>query len=151
MLHIYPCITVKIIGVLACKLARSGWSARRIFYKKHCNCSSTGLCYHESGNSALPDISELDDQSDTSVWNCGTGAALSHPPVLSASFPFTQILPVWLSHYHYCYGVETHKQKQPCTDPADPQHTYTLESKNNFTIKNTEYSLTFSKVKSFAN
>ncbi|KRY43108.1 hypothetical protein T01_16258, partial [Trichinella spiralis] len=36
-----------------------------------------GLCYHESGNSALPDMSELVDQSDTSVWNCGTGAALN--------------------------------------------------------------------------
>ncbi|KRZ76342.1 hypothetical protein T10_1875 [Trichinella papuae] len=39
-------------------------------------------------------------------------------------------LPVWLSRYHYCYGVEPHKRKQPCTEPADPQYTYTIESKN---------------------
>ncbi|KRX48860.1 hypothetical protein T05_7737, partial [Trichinella murrelli] len=55
---------------------------------------SIGLCYHESGNSAFPDMSELVDQSDTSVWNCGTGAALNQPPVLSASFSFTQIFSV---------------------------------------------------------
>ncbi|KRZ05542.1 hypothetical protein T11_5091 [Trichinella zimbabwensis] len=60
------------------------------------------------------------------VWNRGTGAAVNQPPVRSASFP----LPVWLSRYHYCYGVEPHKRKQPCTEPAVPQHTYTLGSKN---------------------
>ncbi|KRX86164.1 hypothetical protein T4E_11617 [Trichinella pseudospiralis] len=26
--------------------------------------------------------------------------------------------PPSLSHYHYCYGVEPHKRKQPCTEPA---------------------------------
>ncbi|KRY91002.1 hypothetical protein T4D_14636 [Trichinella pseudospiralis] len=39
-------------------------------------------------------------------------------------------LPVWLSRYHDGYGMESHKQKQPCTEPADPQQTYTLDSKN---------------------
>ncbi|KRY74209.1 Diacylglycerol kinase epsilon [Trichinella pseudospiralis] len=38
--------------------------------------------------------------------------------------------PPSLSHYHYCYGVEPHKRKQPCTEPAVPQHTCTLGSKN---------------------
>ncbi|KRY29477.1 hypothetical protein T01_13459, partial [Trichinella spiralis] len=35
---------------------------------------STDL-HHESGNSALPDMSGLVDQSGASVWNRGTGAA----------------------------------------------------------------------------
>ncbi|KRY97894.1 hypothetical protein T11_7294 [Trichinella zimbabwensis] len=68
------------------------------------------------------------DQSGASVWNRGTGAAVDQSPVRSASFP----LPVWLSCYHCCYGVEPHKRKQPCTESADPQHTYTLGSKNGF-------------------
>ncbi|KRZ10848.1 hypothetical protein T4B_1410 [Trichinella pseudospiralis] len=38
--------------------------------------------------------------------------------------------PPSLSHYHYCHGVEPHKRKQPCTEPAVPQHTCTLGSKN---------------------
>ncbi|KRZ02364.1 hypothetical protein T11_4893 [Trichinella zimbabwensis] len=72
-----------------------------------------------------PDMSGLVDQSGSSVWNRGTGAAVDQPPVRSASFPFT-LLPVWLSRYHYCYSVEPHKQKQLRTEPADPQHTCTL-------------------------
>ncbi|KRZ07247.1 hypothetical protein T11_1857, partial [Trichinella zimbabwensis] len=74
----------------------------------------------------FPDMSGPVDQSGSSVWNRGTGAAVNQLPVRSASFPFTLIPPVWLSRYHYCYGVEPHKQKQPCTKPADPQHTCTL-------------------------
>ncbi|KRZ73726.1 hypothetical protein T10_7742 [Trichinella papuae] len=70
------------------------------------------------------------EQYGPSVWNRGTGAAVNQPPVRSASFPFTLILPVWLSRYHYSYSVEPHKRKEPCTKPADPQHTYKLGSKN---------------------
>ncbi|KRZ69681.1 Diacylglycerol kinase epsilon [Trichinella papuae] len=32
--------------------------------------------------------------------------------------------------YHHCYGVERHKRKRPCTEPADPQHTCTLGTQN---------------------
>ncbi|KRX88664.1 Diacylglycerol kinase epsilon [Trichinella pseudospiralis] len=39
-------------------------------------------------------------------------------------------LPVWLSGYHYCYGVESHKRKQSCTEFSDLQHTCTLGSKD---------------------
>ncbi|KRZ11043.1 hypothetical protein T11_7853 [Trichinella zimbabwensis] len=78
-----------------------------------------------------PDMSGPVDQSGASVWNRGTGAAVDQPPVRSASFPCNLIISsVWLSRYHYCYGVEPHKRKQPCTESADPQHTYTLGSKN---------------------
>ncbi|KRX46555.1 hypothetical protein T05_10071 [Trichinella murrelli] len=35
-------------------------------------------------------------------------------------------LPICSSRYQYCYGVEPHKRKQPCTEPADPKHAYTL-------------------------
>ncbi|KRZ18350.1 hypothetical protein T11_8635, partial [Trichinella zimbabwensis] len=73
-----------------------------------------------------PDMSGLVDQSGSSVWNRGTGAAVSQPPVRSASFPFTLILPVWLSRYYYCYGVDPHKRKQPCIEPPYLQHTCTL-------------------------
>ncbi|KRZ72784.1 hypothetical protein T10_3840 [Trichinella papuae] len=66
---------------------------------------------HESGSL---DMSGLVDQSGSSVWNHGTGAAVDQLPGRSASFPFTLIC------YHYCYGVESHKRKQPCTEPADP-------------------------------
>ncbi|KRY17622.1 hypothetical protein T12_4976 [Trichinella patagoniensis] len=122
MLHIYPYLLHTL----------------RIYSNFALFSGSIGLCYQESGNSAFPVMSELVDQSDTSVWNCGTGAALNQPPVLSASFSFTQmflffilaLVKIWLSHYHYCYGVETHKQEQPCTDLADPQDTYTLGSKS---------------------
>ncbi|KRY40929.1 hypothetical protein T01_10938 [Trichinella spiralis] len=72
-------------------------------------------------------MSGLVDQSGASVWNRGTGAVVSQPPVRSASFPFTRILSVWL---RYDYGVQPHKRKQPCAEPADPQHTYTLGNKN---------------------
>ncbi|KRZ71111.1 hypothetical protein T10_13055 [Trichinella papuae] len=44
------------------------------------------------------------------VWSClgqASGIAEPHP-------------------YHYSYGVEPHKRKQPCTESADPQHTCTL-------------------------
>ncbi|KRZ00534.1 hypothetical protein T11_96 [Trichinella zimbabwensis] len=69
------------------------------------------------------------DQSGAIVWNRRTRAAVDQSPDRSASFP----LPVWLSRYHYCYGgVEPHKRKRPCTEPAVPQHTYTLESKIGF-------------------
>ncbi|KRZ72275.1 hypothetical protein T10_731 [Trichinella papuae] len=67
-------------------------------------------------------MSGLVDQSGPRVWNHGTGAAVDQPLVCSASFPYTLILPVWLSRYHNCYGVEPHKRKQPCTESADPQH-----------------------------
>ncbi|XP_003378032.1 NIPSNAP domain containing protein [Trichinella spiralis] len=72
-------------------------------------------CWHESGHSALPDMSGLVDQSGASVWKRGTGAVR----LLSLS--------VWL---RYDYGVQPHKRKQPCAEPADPQHTYTLGNKN---------------------
>ncbi|KRX79521.1 hypothetical protein T06_8673 [Trichinella sp. T6] len=36
-----------------------------------------GLCKHESGNSALPDMPGPVDQSGASVWNRVTGAAVS--------------------------------------------------------------------------
>ncbi|KRZ79979.1 hypothetical protein T10_4031 [Trichinella papuae] len=75
-------------------------------------------------------MSGLVDQSGASAWNRGIGAALNQPPVRSASFPFALILAVWLNRYRYCYGVEPHKQKQPCTEPADPEHRCTLGSKN---------------------
>ncbi|KRZ92539.1 hypothetical protein T08_1020 [Trichinella sp. T8] len=66
---------------------------------------------HESGHSVLPDISRPVDPSGVSVWNRGTGAAC--------------VWNVLLSRYHYCYGVEHHKQKEPCTEVVDPQiHTY---------------------------
>ncbi|KRZ18928.1 hypothetical protein T11_17088 [Trichinella zimbabwensis] len=42
----------------------------------------------------------------------------------------TAHLPVRLSRYHYCYGVESHKRKQPCTEPPDLQYTCTLGSKS---------------------
>ncbi|KRZ09843.1 hypothetical protein T11_5930 [Trichinella zimbabwensis] len=75
----------------------------------------------------FPDMSGLADQSGTaSVWKRGTSAAVDQPPVHSAPFP----LPVWLSRYHYCYSVEPHKRKQPCTEPPDPHDTCTLGSKN---------------------
>ncbi|KRZ11347.1 hypothetical protein T11_1160 [Trichinella zimbabwensis] len=83
--------------------------------------------------------SGLVDQSGSSVWNRRAGAAASQPHVRSATFPFTLILPVWLSRYHYCYGVEPHKRKQPCTEPVEPQHAYTLvslKSANDFQIEN---------------
>ncbi|XP_003372104.1 hypothetical protein Tsp_11136 [Trichinella spiralis] len=41
-------------------------------------------------------------------------------------------LPIWSSRYHNSYGVEPHMRKQPCTAPADPQHTCILRSKNRF-------------------
>ncbi|XP_003378083.1 hypothetical protein Tsp_02285 [Trichinella spiralis] len=41
---------------------------------------------------------------------------------------------VWLSRYYYCYAVEPHKRKQPCAEPADPQHTCILGSKNRFKV-----------------
>ncbi|KRZ11546.1 hypothetical protein T11_9138 [Trichinella zimbabwensis] len=66
---------------------------------------------------SCPDMSGLVDQSGSSVWNRGTGAAVDQ-------------LPVWLSRYHYCYGVEPHKQKQPCTESSDQEHTCTTGSKN---------------------
>ncbi|KRX25873.1 hypothetical protein T07_11048, partial [Trichinella nelsoni] len=50
------------------------------------------IYHHESGNSALPDMSGLVDQSGASVWNRGTGAAVSQLPVRSASFPFILII-----------------------------------------------------------
>ncbi|KRX92129.1 hypothetical protein T4B_4854 [Trichinella pseudospiralis] len=43
-------------------------------------------------------------------------------------------LPVWLSRYHYCYDVGTHKRKQPCTEPADPQYMGTLKSESKIDI-----------------
>ncbi|XP_003376831.1 hypothetical protein Tsp_01040 [Trichinella spiralis] len=43
---------------------------------------------------------------------------------------WTARLPVWLSCYHCCHSVEPHKRRQPCTEPADPQHTCTVRSKN---------------------
>ncbi|KRZ67542.1 hypothetical protein T10_3932 [Trichinella papuae] len=94
-----------------------------------------------SGASFLKNIrkSGLVDQSGSSVWNRRAGAAASQPHVRSATFPFTLILPVWLSRYHYCYGVEPYKRKQPCTEPVDPQHAYTLvslKSANDFQIEN---------------
>ncbi|KRZ63948.1 hypothetical protein T10_6741 [Trichinella papuae] len=57
------------------------------------------------------------DQSGASVWNRGTGAAVDQLPALVAV--------IW-PPYHYSYGVEPHKRKQPCTESADPQHTCTL-------------------------
>ncbi|KRZ04240.1 hypothetical protein T11_14493 [Trichinella zimbabwensis] len=53
-----------------------------------------------------------------SFWNRGNDAARLFS------------LPVWLSRYHYCYGMEPHKRKRPCNEPTDPKHTYTLGSKN---------------------
>ncbi|KRX85597.1 hypothetical protein T06_9686 [Trichinella sp. T6] len=102
------------------------------FIRKHC---SIGLCYHESGKSAFPDMSELVDQSDTSVWNCGTGAALNQPRSQRLLFLHSNVFIFHLSISKkylasQCNGVETHKQEQPCTDLADPQDTYILESKS---------------------
>ncbi|KRZ15168.1 hypothetical protein T11_9344 [Trichinella zimbabwensis] len=59
------------------------------------------------------------------VWTCPdiTGAAVDQSPRLFC-------LPLWLSRYHHCYGVERHKRKRLCTEPAVPQHTCTLGSKN---------------------
>ncbi|KRZ58484.1 hypothetical protein T02_3936, partial [Trichinella nativa] len=102
MLHIYPYLLHTL----------------RIYSNFALFSGSIGLCYHESGKSAFPDMSELVDQSDTSVWNCGTGAALNQPRSQRLLFLHSN-----------CYGVETHKQEQPCTDLADPQDTYILESK----------------------
>ncbi|XP_003371607.1 hypothetical protein Tsp_05274 [Trichinella spiralis] len=58
-------------------------------------------------------------------------------------------LPICLSRYQYCYGVEPHKRKQPCTEPADPKHAYTLGSKNVKMEKNCwdKFPLTESNVK----
>ncbi|KRZ16339.1 hypothetical protein T11_13774 [Trichinella zimbabwensis] len=64
-------------------------------------------------------MSGLVDQSGASIWNRRTGAAVGQPPVSSASFSFTLIFPVWLSRYHYCYGVELHKRKRLCTESAE--------------------------------
>ncbi|KRZ07964.1 hypothetical protein T11_13829 [Trichinella zimbabwensis] len=84
---------------------------------------STNLSPSKAEVWGCPDMSGLVDQSGSSVWNRGTGAAVDQLPRLFS-------LPVWLSRYHYSYGVEPHKRKRPCTEPADPQHTYTLGSKN---------------------
>ncbi|KRY83038.1 hypothetical protein T4D_16587, partial [Trichinella pseudospiralis] len=56
---------------------------------------------HASARSALPDMS------GPSVRNRGTAAAVDQPPFLA--------LPLWLSCYHYYYGVEPHKQKRAST------------------------------------
>ncbi|KRY78266.1 hypothetical protein T4B_8514 [Trichinella pseudospiralis] len=34
--------------------------------------------------------------------------------------------PSMVSRYYYCYSVEPHKRKQPCTEPPDLHHTCTL-------------------------
>ncbi|KRY70373.1 hypothetical protein T4A_2244 [Trichinella pseudospiralis] len=62
--------------------------------------ASTDL-HHASARSALPDMS------GPSVRNRGTAAAVDQPPFLA--------LPLWLSCYHYYYGVEPHKQKRAST------------------------------------
>ncbi|XP_003376081.1 putative parathyroid hormone 2 receptor [Trichinella spiralis] len=54
-----------------------------------------------------------------------SGTVSQPPPVHSASFPFTLTFSVWLSRYHYCYGVEPLKQKQLCIEITYPQiHTH---------------------------
>ncbi|KRZ67554.1 hypothetical protein T10_1919 [Trichinella papuae] len=113
-------------------LARSGWTVWRIFFKKqyyhkkYCDYSSSFRHYVFTQilrcSHAVLDCASM--KAFSSVWNPGTGAAIDQPPVRSASF----------SRYHYCYGVEPHKRKQPCTEPADPKHTCTLRSKGRIYI-----------------
>ncbi|KRY61442.1 hypothetical protein T03_665 [Trichinella britovi] len=67
-------------------------------------------CLHESGNSALPGMFGIVDQSG-----------------ITESVKLTSF---WLSRYYYCYALEPRKRKQPCAEPADPQHTFILGSKN---------------------
>ncbi|KRZ79658.1 hypothetical protein T10_369, partial [Trichinella papuae] len=113
------CITVKII-------ARSGWTVQRISFR-HCVFTQILRYSHavldcvsmKAEVWSCPDMSGPVGQSGASVWNRGTGAAVNQLPVRNASFPFTLILPVRLICYHYCYGVESHKRKQPCTEPPD--------------------------------
>ncbi|KRY86376.1 hypothetical protein T4D_15266 [Trichinella pseudospiralis] len=62
--------------------------------------------------------------SGSRVWNHGASAAVDLPPVCSASSLFSLIISSVTTHY--CYDVEAHKRKQPCTEPADSQHTYTI-------------------------
>ncbi|KRZ68939.1 hypothetical protein T10_3712 [Trichinella papuae] len=89
--------------VLACKFARSGWTIRRIFFKKHCDYSSfihyvfteilryshavLDCASFKAEVWTFPDMSGPVDQSGLSIWNRGTGAAVNQLPVRSASFP----------------------------------------------------------------
>ncbi|KRZ09053.1 hypothetical protein T11_12160 [Trichinella zimbabwensis] len=59
------------------------------------------------------------------VWTCPDMSGL-----VSKRLDLRDRCCLWLSRYHYCYDVEPHKRKQPCTEPADPQSTHTLGSKN---------------------
>ncbi|KRZ77210.1 hypothetical protein T10_12240 [Trichinella papuae] len=119
------CITVKII-------ARSGWTVflKTLLSKKYCDYSSSFrhyvftriLRYSHAVLDCVslkaevwtcPDMSEPVDQSEASIWNRGTGAAVDQLPVsqrhLSVHPNRLFSLPVWLSRYHYCYDVEPHK------------------------------------------
>ncbi|KRZ59591.1 hypothetical protein T02_8396 [Trichinella nativa] len=93
--------------VLACKLARSGCTVRRIHLR-----------------------SGPIEQSWPSVWNHGTGAAGNQPPVHSVSFPFILIISSdYLAfqfgcRHHYCYGVEQHERRQPLNLQIHSIHTH---------------------------
>ncbi|KRZ12705.1 hypothetical protein T11_12950 [Trichinella zimbabwensis] len=61
----------------------------------------------------FPDMSGLVDQSGSSVWNHGTGAAVDQLPGRSASFPFTLIIS---SCYLASHGFEIREYLGPIPD-----------------------------------